>query len=414
MLNEEAIRAVANQRIDEHLARPLYEGYGFAALPSLIRSLFGGPPSSLPRAAVGPAEDRKTVVLFLLDGFGWSFWSRFANELPFLRRMQADGVVSPLTAQFPSSTAPHVTTIHTGLPVGSSGVFEWVYFEPDLDALFFPLLGAQLTDSGTASVEVSPSFYPSETLYEALASDGIPSYCYQSAKYARSGYSSAVTRGAHTVPFHTLPEAMIRLVDGVKQSPSPSYHFVYVDVIDGTSHRYGPRSTHVEAEIRSLFRLLEDEVVPGLRGTSSVVMLTADHGHIAVDPPKTIYVDERVPQIQSWVAHNSQGRPLAPAGSPRDQFLYLKDEYIDEAEETLSAALKDEATVHRVQTLMDDGYFGPVGDRFRARAASLVILPQPHQMVWWREGGRYEIKKPGFHGGLSRDELEVPLMCWCP
>ena len=79
------------------------------------------------------------MVLLFIDAFGWRFFERYADDYPLLRRILDEGYVTKLTSQFPSTTAAHVTTIHTGLPVDQSGVFEWFYYEPTIDALIAPL-----------------------------------------------------------------------------------------------------------------------------------------------------------------------------------------------------------------------------------------------------------------------------------
>ena len=79
-------------------------------------------------------------MLILLDGFGWRFFEKVVEAYPALRRFAAADGVAKLTAQFPSTTAAHITCLHTGLEVGQSGVYEWQYYEPQLDAIITPLL----------------------------------------------------------------------------------------------------------------------------------------------------------------------------------------------------------------------------------------------------------------------------------
>jgi predicted AlkP superfamily pyrophosphatase or phosphodiesterase len=355
------------------------------------------------------------VITVLVDGFGWSFFERFADELPFLRRVVAEGRVSMLSAQFPTTTAAHVTTLHTGLPVGESGVFEWQYYEPTLGAMFMPLPAVALAPG--ALEPVAPprgAAYPAFSLYGELAEAGVRSYCYQSARYATSVYSRAVTAGARVVPFRTLPEAAALLVENVRAERDSTYHAVYFDVVDATSHRHGPSSRAVAAEIRSLFRLLEDELAPGLAGTDTLIMITADHGHVAVDPARAVHLDELLPELPRWLETLPNGRPKAPAGSARDQFLYVRPERVDEACDALGSALAGLATVHRTADLVEGGYFGHVQQRLRDRLAPLVVLPRPGEMVWWSGGGRFVQEMRGHHGGLSPDELEIPLLAWRP
>ena len=64
--------------------------------------------------------------------------------------------------------------------------------------------------------------------------------------------------------------------------------------------------------------------------------------------------------------------------------------------------------------MIDQGYFGPssMSDTFLSRVGNLVILPFAGESVWWYEKDRFEQKYRGHHGGLTRDEMEIPLMLY--
>ena len=93
-------------KLSNHFIKPRYDAGGFAGIPQRIRDHF----------ASGQYD---AVVLFLVDGLGWRFIERF-QDAPFIKRLSRDGIVEKLTSQFPSTTAAHVTTIHTGLPGAAS------------------------------------------------------------------------------------------------------------------------------------------------------------------------------------------------------------------------------------------------------------------------------------------------------
>jgi hypothetical protein len=63
--------------------------------------------------------------------------------------------------------------------------------------------------------------------------------------------------------------------------------------------------------------------------------------------------------------------------------------------------------------MIEDGWFGPVvSPAFRKRAGDLVILPYRGESVWWYEKDRFYQKYKGHHGGLTPQEMEIPLLSW--
>jgi hypothetical protein len=91
-------------------------------------------------------------------------------------------------------------------------------------------------------------------------------------------------------------------------------------------------------------------------------------------------------------------------------FLYVRDELLEEALAFLAGGLEGQAEVARVSDLIAEQYFGPdVSAEFRGRAGNLVILPYRHQSVWWYVRDKFEQRYFGHHGGLSPEEMEIPL-----
>jgi hypothetical protein len=140
--------------------------------------------------------------------------------------------------------------------------------------------------------------------------------------------------------------------------------------------------------------------------------MTADHGASEVDPKTAVYLntDPRFAGVERFLKSNRAGELLVPAGSARDMFLYIQDDLLDEAQAFLSTRLEGKADVVRVSDLAEAGYFGPViSPAFRARVGNLVILPRRYESVWWYVKDKYEQKFRGHHGGLTPQEMEIPL-----
>jgi len=390
--------------------KPCYDLGGFAGLPGAIQSIFaGGQP--YPQFAA----DYDNVVLCFVDGFGWRHFEKFGAH-PFLARFPQSGSAQKLTSQFPSTTSCHTTCIHTGLNVGQSGVFEWNYYEPLLDAMMVPLLfsfsGTPERDQLKATGIDPRQLYPTQTLYKKLAAQGVNSTIFQHREYTPSTYSDIVFEGATARGYKSLPETVLNLSLALNQSSGKNYFFLYYDRIDSVSHDYGPGSVQVEAEVDMFLHVMEKQLIGQARPTGKTLFLmTADHGQSEVDPATTIYLNLRIPGFEKYIKTNRKGDLLVPGGSCRDLFLYIKDELLDEAQRLLARELEGKADVVKTEELIAQGYFGPeISDTFRGHVGNLVVLAYRHESIWWYEKGRFEQRYYGHHGGLTPQEMEIPLL----
>jgi hypothetical protein len=393
--------------METNVVKPCYDAGGFASLPQHILDLLS-------------ANRYDAVVLFLIDSFGWRYFEKF-QDAPFLQQITRAGNVTKLTSQFPSTTAAHITTIHTGMPVGEHGIFEWYYYEPTLDKVIAPLLysfaGTPQRDTLKPVGTKASLLYPITNLYRPLKKQGMAATIFQHREYTPSTYSDIVFSGAKAIGYRTLPEALTNLAAKLKNTKPSTYFFFYFDRIDAIGHEYGPESAHTTAEILIFLLTMERIFLEELTGNSKkiLLMLTADHGQVETDPQTTIYLnlDPAFIDVKKFLKTDRNSELIVPAGSARDFFLYVKEGVLDEAQAFLASRLEGRAKVWKVAELVDKGYFGPViSPQFLGRAGDLVILPYEGESVWWFERDKFEQKFRGHHGGLTKQEMEIPLITW--
>jgi len=408
-------------QLDPRFIPPAYDGYGFSAIPPSIAGLLTGQQ----RIALAPdaLPDRATpygaVILLVVDGFGWRFVEQYAERYPALQRFVSDGRATKFTSQFPSTTAAHITSLHTGQEVGQHGVYEWQYYDPVVDAVVVPLLYSW---AGTKDREqlrkakVDPKrILPTHTLYQDLAALGIRATIFQHREYLQSTYTDALMAGAQMTGYRALTEALVNARQALARVESPTYFLLYYDRIDGLAHEYGPNSPHVAAEIDLFLTALERHfLVPLAPQQDTLVLLTADHGMMETDPATSTYInlDARFRGYERYLVKDGKGKPRDPAGSVRDYFLYVEDARLDEAHAFFAERLAGIAQVARSADLVEAGYFGsrPASDVLLARLGNLVILPYHGEAVWWYEKDRFEQRFYGHHGGLTPQEMEIPLL----
>jgi len=380
----------------------------FDQLPATVERLLTG-------ARNGPVLDEpflrerfERVALVYFDAFGWTFLERHADH-PVVERALADGLLTQLTAQFPSTTTAQVTTVHSGLPVAEHGLYEWHVYEPTLDRLITPLLFSFAGDGirGTLLGQIDPdALFPTDSVYARLADAGVRSTVVLPASIAGSAPNVGLLRMADAVPFETAQGALAAASRALDEDTA--YAHVYLDALDSLMHGVGTDDPAVGFVTRSVLDDLHRATFP----PGTLVLLTADHGMSPVDPDRTVYVNELWPGLAERLETGADGKPLAPAGSCRDLFLHVREEHVDEVCAALSERLDGVADVVAVDELVAEGIFTEPSPRLRERLANVVVLPRYGEAVYWHEPGRFAQQLHGQHGGLSPQEMEIPLLAW--
>lgn len=419
MLNQESIDAVNSSNFSTRFKKPLYDSFCFSKIPATVSYLLTGDGKEAALPSNCYTFDGKVydgVILLFLDAFGWRFFERYSATHPFLKRFVEKGVVSKITSQFPSTTAAHMTTVHTGLEVGSTGIYEWFQYEPMVNRMIAPLLfsyaGDPVATSLLSSVHKPREFFPFTTIYQKLHLKDVESYVVQDASISQSPYSLALSVGAHSMGYLKLEQGLQNLGELFHgDSHAKTYAFFYYASIDSAGHRKGVNSGAFEKTILHCLDLLEKELMPILASSDKkmALLVTADHGMVEVRPRATIYLNEQLPAILDWLKVDSDGNVLIPAGSCRDFFLHIKEECLEKAMSALSALLVGKAEVWRVEDLICNGFFGSeaVSERFSERVGNLVVLPYENEGVWWHEKHKFQQNFYGAHGGLSSAEMET-------
>lgn len=407
MINEKSIRAVDTAYFSSQFRRPLYDTYCFSEIPATIRHLFSGRAMGLPEDTLVKGSYKQVVLLFV-DAFGWAFFEKYMQKVPFLKRAINEGVCSKLTSLFPSTTSAHVTCITTGLLPIQSGIYEWFIYEPALNEIISPLPFNYPGERKHSTLELDPKLvFPQTTLFHRLAEEGVTSYSYQPKSIVDSIYSKTVLAGSHRHGYTRVEEGLNELLANIEEG---SYSFFYYPDVDSIGHRKGVGSEPFSRAIEEIFDQINAfaEELP----KDTALIITADHGMVDVSPKETLYLNKVYRNLGKSLKTNRHGKPLVPAGSCRDFFLHVEEDRLLELKEVLQLQIGDKGEVWETKDLMRAGIFSglPATDHFIQRVGDLVVLPYKGEAIWWYEKGRFQQNFYGAHGGMTPQEMEIPFI----
>ena len=349
-------------------------------------------------AHLAPEEvaDARHVVLLVVDGLGRAQLD--CGPAPALRA----SLRGTMTSVFPSTTATAVTTFLTGLAPVEHAVTGWFMWLRELDSIVAPLpFTTRAGDKPLGAFGISPEdVFTGPTVYERVRAD---CHAVQPAELVDSSYSRAHTRGAASRGVDGLEALVVSVLDIVRRARRRAYVTAYWPVLDTLSHEFGASGTRTRSHLATIDTHFE-RLRAGLAGSGTLLVATADHGFVDIRPESRLSA-ESVPGLVPMLA-----RPLC--GEPRLAYCHVRDDcradFVERAEEGLDGA----ARVVDCDSMIDEGWFG-LGEphrRLRERIGDFALVMREGRTIRDRLEGEKPFLHVGVHGGVSREEMQVPLV----
>lgn len=354
-------------------------------LPSCVAAL-----RSESNALALPSAER--VLVILVDGLGMANLRARAGHARHLAALATKRAV--LTSGFPTTTAAALTTLMTGALPGEHGIVGYTALVPETDRVVNQL-------SGWSDTMAPETWQRSETVFERVASDGIRCSTIGPARYAESGLTHAILRGAEYVVGESIEDrfaAARRLFDeGGRQLA-----YLYVPELDQAGHAKGWESDRWTERLESVDRAFATFASSLRRGEG--VLLTADHGVLDVPAERHILFGE-IPQLVAGVRH--------VGGDPRCLHLYLGADSTSDDAESLADAWRESqgenAWVVTREEAFSSGWFGDVDPEVLPRLGHVIVAAR-RLVAYYRDARSEGRSMIGQHGSCTPEERRVPLL----
>lgn len=358
-----------------------------AVLGSSLASLAGAP------NPLGLAPARSAVVV-LVDGLGAANLRQRAGHARHLAGAMAKRDV--IHTVFPSTTAAALASLTTGAMPGAHGLVGYRTLDVAHDRLVNQLNG---WDAGMRP----ETWQLRPTIFEEATAAGIDAVVIGAPRYADSGFTRAVLRGARYLPGTSMADRFDAALD-VLDAGAPALMYLYIPELDQAAHAYGWESDRW----LGLLEQLDGEIarfeqrMP--RGTG--LLVTADHGVVDVPAHRHVFVDQK-PELVDGVRH--------VGGEPRFLHLYFEPGLDDAARAQLVERWR-ESESHRSWVATRDeaiaaGLFGDVDPVAAARIGDLLVAARSGVAYYDRRvADRQAEAMIGQHGSLSDEEVRVPLI----
>jgi hypothetical protein len=398
---------------DEPWVLPYYAGRSLANVPATAAALLGARPVGLQP----PVEPRywehlrgpvRRVVVMLVDALGYIYLQQMMGDpgAGVWRDLANRGVLLPLTAVCPSTTATSLSTWVTGASPAEHGLLGYELWLREFGVLaemltMRPVYGAgdeTLVDWGLDPMRLLPV----PTLAERLRPQNVSTIGLVAERYVTSPLSRALYRGVgRLIGYDDVDDLWRQLRDLLETQPDkPELVLAYWGGIDSAIHLHGTGDGAWQAAWARFTAAMDAGLsdLPQAAREDTALILMADHGF--VDSPAEFAWDadgEGVLRDSLLIPFSGESR-LAYLHAMGEGSLTRLREYLDPAFAVVDADVALQA-----------GLFGPgsLGPEATSRLGDLVAIARG--LSYLDRLDRRE-KLRGRHGGLSPEEMLIPWL----
>jgi len=384
----------------DNMIKPDYET---ASIVNLMSSILQGLGQHSNRHSALSALDNErllrasNIVLLVIDGLGYNYLTNNAPHSTLHSHLH-----STLTTVFPSTTATAITTYMTGLAPQQHGLTGLFTYIQELGSILTVLPAKpRHIDSPLEELNIDvPALYRHVPIFNLLEAD---CHIITPRNIAYSDYSLAHRGKARMKPYKNLTECFSLTRDIIKSNASKKYIYTYWPQFDGMAHEKGVGSRDVADHFHEIDKTFS-KFIEDIKGTNTLLIVTADHGIVDSGPSHCIELEHH-PALQSMLS-----MPLS--GERRMAYCYVKADRHDDFTHYLAKNLAEQITVHPSRRLLEQHYYGlgPAHPQLHLRVGDFTLEMNKNYTIMDTLPGENHFYHIGTHGGLSDDEMLVPLI----
>jgi hypothetical protein len=407
-IEQQLLRRVNPLGQGQSVVFPDYGGYCISNIPALIGSVLGVSDDSAPISKLGsPYDGYERVVFLVLDGFGYrkaqALFEAFPNSA--LRELGNVGSQVPLTSVYPSTTVSALTSLSTGLSPLEHGMIGYRLYLRETASITnmirFNSIGNSRNDSAFDIGLDRETLIPLPTVHERLGEQGIAAHAVLPGYISNSGLSTALYRGCTNLhSAASLPHMLVKTREILRASTGKTFVSLYWPGLDSIGHGIGPDSDSYRAE----FCAVDDAIGRGLLGQlkDTLLIVTADHGFVPMRPKDYLLLDGEFDAKRSLL--------LPPVGEPRASYLYARQGSVDVIRQAFEAPRDDGLICIESRELVESGLLGinSPHPEIANRIGDMALLSTGTSGVFQDYPDAAILR--GMHGGLTEDEMLVPLI----
>ena len=335
------------------------------------------------------------VILIVLDGLGYEYLTRFGGESELKNHLK-----SRITSIFPAATTSCVPAFLTGTSAGEHGMTGWYVFMKEVGMIVVPLRHqtrfGDLSINGKLDIKKLYNLRPFSNLLN------VKSYCLNPKEFYNSPFNVAVKGRAKLLGYNGIKD-MFGQIGQLAQKKGKKYVYAYHPCPDKLIHEYGNEHKRVLREFKKIDREFK-KMLEKMKGTNTIVIVTADHGLLTV--PKKKWIDTaKYPELNKFLR-------IPMCGESRLAYLYVKTGRAKEFEEFMRKKMSFCCDVIKSKDAIKQGWFGrQTHHELKNRIGDyMMIMKEDYGIKDFMIDADIEDQHIGRHGGVSKEEVFVPLI----
>ncbi|MBN2459227.1 alkaline phosphatase family protein [Candidatus Woesearchaeota archaeon] len=376
---------------------PNYKDGSIVNLMASIEKSLGGKPLYKPLKGFKPDELKRfsNIILIVIDGLGYDYLMRNGKG-SFLKKHLRKSI----TSTFPSTTASAITAFNTGVAPQQHAITGWFTWLKELGAVFtiLPFVPRYNNHSGRT---LEPKAIFDYSTFESRLK--ISTYKLYPKKIVKSDYTSSNSKGANLMPYTAQSSFFKAIVKLAKLDRKKKFIHAYWPGFDTECHHHSPKSKKALLHFKKLDRGL-GLFIKKMQGTSSIIIITADHGQIDVPVKSRISLKDH-PELAKTLA-------LPLCGEPRAAYCYVHAPKAKQFEKYAKTKLKKCCWLFKSEDLISKNWFGlfKPNPKLLDRVGDYVLVMKKDYVIKDFLITEKEHFLLGNHGGVSRQEMLVPLI----